>query len=469
MIISASASMSLACQSSMSQENSASSNCPLFGAPPLEDTLRPLGERYPLTELEFSVKDILRWSYVNFGLEGTVNKVFGLAKNYFGFSNPPRELSAETVSVPKPETCASTLGYTIFAESHIVPSGSKIFLSPTLARSRTNLASDWEKNAGGTYWRYVSTRREGWDGFRSDEFHFFTFKESFSLNTEKEKEKENLMMESNRKFPAIFSPAPFEELLKNSEQRLLRHLGFYYFPWNDTIQVPSLTTLIRKWDELRLNHPLLPGLNIVLCEGTEENGVFVSSVLDGAIPISITTEYEHDITSHLMPTINLLSRFESFEGKVNVYTSRELTKYLNTKQTISSTLSYLFELIKEPHGKQFLSILFDRYDKDYSFSNIETTLDLKENFYDFCHTMVGILLDVSSAYKDLENYAWFVQTLNKETENFFTELFTVGWHLFLEKRYGNENTVLFKRLFVSALLPMIQVKEGMENDEQDAQ
>lgn len=429
-------------QTGLSVDVNFSSASPLFGPPPLDHMLRPVDERYPLTEWEFSVKDIFQWGYENFGFQSAVNSISTIAKNFFGFPSDLEPSQTAEVAEDNSQTCASTFGYTLFAESKVTTPGSKIFLSPSIASSKIPLNPDWEKHAGGTYWKYVgSFQRE------DDEFHEFSFLPSFSF---KDPDKfSNLKERIYALYPAVLDTDPFNYLGSYYEKRFLKQLGFMYYFKEEKFQIPSLTTLLKKWDELRLHHPSLPPLHLILCNGVEENSEFITNILDGAIPISINTEFEHDISAHVMTTIQLMTKLLD-----RMTTEGDFVRYMKAKETNFKVISYLFELLKAPHGKTVSDSLFDQYAENHSSLKQFANEEVKTAFNDFCLTVLGMLADGVSSMDQLEDLITFSQDLSDQPTTIFNH-FSWRWTIFFAKKYGEEWNDCFRDIFDTQLLPMI--------------
>lgn len=421
---------------SFCSSGSANSTLSLFGVPPLEQVLMPVSTRYPLTEYDFSITDVVRSGYSI--CKEAVCEIF---KRTYGTTDEAASSTKEESPEPvldSEDSCAAIFGYSLHTESTVTTSGSKIFLSPTLASSTKLLSDDWEKHAGGTYWDYHSSVENG----PHSTFHRFTFKPHFSLS---DPEKKQMLREANSKaFPAIFVSSIFLELNTNPEMEYLKRLGYSYDAEKEIFQVPSLRTLITLWDQLRLERPELPGLSFILCEGVEEDSEFTSNWMNGAISVSVNSEYEHDISNHVMSTLKLLTVLKN---------KADVDLYLNASKTNSAIISPFVEMLKGAEGKAFTDRLLDQYLEKNPRVKIKNKENLYLRFHQYCHTVLGSLADGFS-HETLKGYLSATNRLSLRPNallNFRSE----NWNSYFYERYGFGSIHLFESVFIEELIKTI--------------
>lgn len=422
-----------------------------FGPPPLESVLMPVGVK--VTDLEFSIGDIVKWSYENFGCRTLLESIHNAASRCFS-----RSAEEPTPSCSSPATFSEL---PIFAESTMTTPGSKIYLTPTLASKVSSsygwgsfgmdisweekLGIHWEKQVQGSLWKYVGTIQDG-----IDTYHQFALPPHLScLNGDKY---ENLIFRNKRKFPAIFECDSFTRPRSDRSRRHLKSLGFDFDPKNELFQVPSLKTLIKKWDELRLERPELPAMSLILSDGTETDVDFVSYVIDGGIPISTSTEHDHDISAHLMPQIELMTRLKP----------DEVALYQKTKASISAILRAFLEPLKGHEGRAMTDKVFDQYlEMNPSAFTPKLSEKQKEHckviFHTFCLKVIGVLTD-GSTIPTLFSLINFKNRLTRSRERIFELFEDTQWDDYLGEICEDKTLykLLYQPLFINELLPMIK-------------
>lgn len=422
---------------SLYSSDSTNTTLSLFGPPPLEQVLMPVGTRYPLAEYNFSIADVILsgYSLCKEAVSEIFNRTFGTTSE--AASSIPEESPVPVLA--SQESCASIFGYPRHAESMVTTSGSKIFLSPTLASSSKLLSTDWEKHAGGIFWDYHSSIENG----PHSTFHRFTLKPNFSLSDPRKKQ---MLRDGNSKaFPAIFVSSIFLELNTHPEMEYLKRLGYSYDEEKEIFQVPSLRTLMTLWDEFRLERPELPGLYFILCEGVEEDSEFTSNWINGAISVSINTEYEHDTSNHVMSTLKLLTRLKN---------KADVDLYLKASKTNSAVLSQFFEMLKGSEGKVFTDTLLDQYLEKNPSVKISDKENLRLRFHRYCHTALGFLAD-GFPNDTLKGYLSATHVLCSRPSTVFN-LRSEDWNSYFFKRYGFQSTYLFEQVFIEELIKSIK-------------